>query len=1532
MNLKKMALWRFGTLFFCLFVAGVGFILWTVSSANRELRANLLQQAHLVAQAVDIRRVQALTGTPMDLVTPDYRRLKEQFTAIRSANSQCRFIYLMGRKADGTVFIYVDSESICSKDYSPPGQVYMEASADYRRVFDTWQPVVVGPATDRWGTWVSALVPLTGVQTGAGAVVLGMDIDARVWKSTVAVKAVWPAGLILLLLIGMITVLFVSHSFFCDGTALRINRAPKPILRRLLPPLASILILLIVASGMLMRQQVKDRLTDDINADVSDLYGDLRVALNQQVAGFTVAAQFIAADPEVQTALRAGDADHLLATWQSLFATMRQDKNLTHVYFTDTNRVCLLRVHQPDKHGDIIKRYTALEAERTGKMAAGIELGPLGTFTMRVVQPVVADTKLLGYVELGQEIEGVLKTLQTRSGNQFAVVIRKEFLNRTAWEDGMRMLGRVADWDHLPSNVVTYASYGYLSDAFALLIEPMTRTSAHFDMDHEIAFDGKDWRIAAVPMLDAAGVNVGNLLVMRDITVSRTAFARLLILSGMAMLVLLALLLSFVYVLLHRTDAGIHAQQTELRDSKEKYRHLIENSHEIIYQLTAEGVFIFVSAAWTVLLGHPLAQVVGKNFQQFIHPDDLAGYLAFLKSVLETGQRQEDVEYRVRHANGSWRWHTTSAVPLRDATGVVYGFEGMARDITARKQAEEMQQQQTQELRARNDELSRFNRVAVGRELSMIKLKREVNELCQQLGAPHHFKIVTHTPDSTVIPKEHGQHSGAAGLELLNTTAKQTTLATLNLIEDAVVSRDQAEATNQRLLQEIAGHQRAEEALRKSEDGFRVLFVSAPIGIERYDRSGRLMSVNPAALKIFGLVSEEQVKNFDLFADPNISDARKAMLLRGETIEYTAEFDFEKVRALALYPTTRHGIIDLFVIIQPLAGNYGYQVLVMDITDRKQAETYREMGREVLQILNEPGKLPDSVRRVLTVLKTQTGVDAVGLRLKDGDDFPYFAQDGFSGDFLLTENTLLARSQNGDVCRDKDGRVCLECTCGLVLSGKTDPANPLFTPGGSYWTNDSFPLLELPPEKDPRYHPRNQCIHQGYASVALIPVFNKDRIVGLLQFNDRRKGRFSRMAIEQLESIAVHIGAAFMRKNMEAQVDALLTESNQARRVLLGIIEDASMASVDMKRLAIAIEHAADIVVVTDAQGVIQYVNPAFVTVTGYTSAEVVGQTPRLLKSGHQDAAFYRELWKTISSGEVWHGRFINRKQNGDVYTEEATLSPVCDATGKITNYVAVKRDISEHLALQSQLIQAQKMEAIGTLASGVAHEINNPIMGLMGYAQIICDRTDCCDEIKGYAVEIGTEAQRIAVIVKKLLQFARQEQATPYSQERLCDVVTGALSLIRTSVRHDHIILTVDVPENLPRIKCNSQQMQQVFMNLVFNARDTLNQKYPGHNEHKQIVISAHAHTDFVKSAAQGVVCSASGWLRLTVADYGMGIPKELFKSIFIPFFTTKPRDKGTGLGLFVSYGIIKEHGGDLSVESEIGQWTKFHVDLPVV
>jgi len=257
---------------------------------------------------------------------------------------------------------------------------------------------------------------------------------------------------------------------------------------------------------------------------------------------------------------------------------------------------------------------------------------------------------------------------------------------------------------------------------------------------------------------------------------------------------------------------------------------------------------------------------------------------------------------------------------------------------------------------------------------------------------------------------------------------------------------------------------------------------------------------------------------------------------------------------------------------------------------------------------------------------------------------------------------------------------------------------------------------------------------------------------------------------------------------------------------------------------------------------------------------------------------------------------------------------------------VVFVRDVSERKELEraqaeveAQMIQQQKMESIGTLAGGVAHEINNPINGIINYAQLILDERGMEDPAAGYAREIMAESERVADITTNLLQFARPGYQVQ-SPARVADIVSRTLSLINTVVKRDQIDLRVDVPEDLPRVRCRSQQIQQVIMNLLTNGRDALNERYPGYDPNKVISIAA------VLAQKEG-----RDWVRISVEDRGMGIPEEARDRLFEPFFTTKQRGRGTGLGLAISYGIIRDHGGELAFETRPGVGTVFTVDLPI-
>ena len=201
---------------------------------------------------------------------------------------------------------------------------------------------------------------------------------------------------------------------------------------------------------------------------------------------------------------------------------------------------------------------------------------------------------------------------------------------------------------------------------------------------------------------------------------------------------------------------------------------------------------------------------------------------------------------------------------------------------------------------------------------------------------------------------------------------------------------------------------------------------------------------------------------------------------------------------------------------------------------------------EVLRILNRGGDLHTMIGEILAGIKRSTGFDAVGLRLREGHDYPYYEQDGFSDEFIRGENSLCARSADGSVVHAESGEPIFECTCGSVICGKTDPSMSCFTTGGSFWTNKASDLLSLPPGNDPRTNPRNTCIHAGFQSFALVPVRSGDEILGLIQLNDHREGRLSPDMIRFFETLGDNVGLALQRKQIE---DALYESEGKLKTV-----------------------------------------------------------------------------------------------------------------------------------------------------------------------------------------------------------------------------------------------------------------------------------------------------------------------------------------------------------------------------------------------
>ena len=359
------------------------------------------------------------------------------------------------------------------------------------------------------------------------------------------------------------------------------------------------------------------------------------------------------------------------------------------------------------------------------------------------------------------------------------------------------------------------------------------------------------------------------------------------------------------------------------------------------------------------------------------------------------------------------------------------------------------------------------------------------------------------------------------------------------------------------------------------------------------------------------------------------------------------------------------------------------------------------------------------------------------------------------------------------------------------------------------------------------------------------------------------------------------------------------------------------------RRLAIAVEQAAEATVITDTLGTIQYVSPAFEKITGYSRDEAIGQNPRILQSGQHDQAFYRKLWQTITKGDAWTGRFVNKKKDGTLYWEDATISPVRDSFGKIVNYVAVKRDISGELQLQAQLQQAQKMEAVGTLAGGIAHDFNNLLQVVLGYSEFMLQRKKKGEPDYDGLQKIYQAGKRGADLVKSLLTFSRKVE-TKHVPVDLNQEITQVQHLLSRTIQKT-IKIDLHLSGNLELIKADPSQIGQVLMNLGVNARDAM----PDGGTLSIETAKVELDKEYCSSHLEAMPGS---YVLLTVSDTGQGMDKKTLSHIFEPFFRTKEVGKGTGLGLATVYGVVKQHGGQITCYSEPGHGTTFKIYLPAI
>ncbi len=354
-------------------------------------------------------------------------------------------------------------------------------------------------------------------------------------------------------------------------------------------------------------------------------------------------------------------------------------------------------------------------------------------------------------------------------------------------------------------------------------------------------------------------------------------------------------------------------------------------------------------------------------------------------------------------------------------------------------------------------------------------------------------------------------------------------------------------------------------------------------------------------------------------------------------------------------------------------------------------------------------------------------------------------------------------------------------------------------------------------------------------------------------------------------------------------------------------ITEQRRTELQLLRFANAIHYAVNPIQITDAKGGIIYVNPAFERTFGYTKDELIGRNPSVVSSGKHSKRFWEGVWKSINSGAIWKGDVVNRNKLGELMYVELIISPIIDPSGKVVGFLGSHRDITEKRNLEEQLIRSQKMENIGTLAAGIAHEVGNPLTSISSLVQVIQRTTD--DTFAKDKLElVKNQINRIAKIIRELVDFSRPS----HYEEKFVDInkiIKEAINITRYGKKARNVNINLELKEHLPPIHAVPDQLVQVFINIIINALDAID------TNQGQITVTS-------KTDGRNVL--------VAIKDTGKGIREEDLDKIFDPFFTTKKVGEGTGLGLWVSYGIVKSFGGTISVDSVAGRGTSVIISLP--
>ncbi|GFE62596.1 PAS domain S-box protein [Geobacter sp. AOG2] len=672
---------------------------------------------------------------------------------------------------------------------------------------------------------------------------------------------------------------------------------------------------------------------------------------------------------------------------------------------------------------------------------------------------------------------------------------------------------------------------------------------------------------------------------------------------------------------------------------------------------------------------------------------------------------------------------------------------------------------------------------------------------------------------------------------------------------------------------DISFLKQAELSIVASEEKFKLFFEQASDAIFIIRGDGRISEANNEACSRYGFSRQEMIGRemgeFDTAECSRYAAERLALVMQQGQI--TFETSHRCKNGLSLPVEVKARQIDF-------NGDKAVLAVARDVSDRKRADELVRRQNEYLTAFHETSL--GLVRR----LDVSSLLQAILVR---------------AGKLVGTEHCYVY------LVDGQGSEMTMVYQSGVFDGFVHHPVGPGDGMAGHVWTTGEPFHVDDYSRWEHRLPDPDRAVLRAMAGV---PLKSGNRVIGVLGLAFIEEGQLfdeERMAIltqfGELASVALDNAQLY---------DAVQRELSERQK-----------AEESLRKLSVAVEQNPASIIIMDTSGTIEYVNPGFSELTGYSAAETVGQNARMLKSGDTGSEEYRRLWETIGGGSQWRGEFHNRKKNGEPYWEQTLIAPIRDEGGLITHFIAISEDITVRKRLENELHHSQKMEAIGQLAGGIAHDFNNILTAVIGYASIMQIKLPEDSPLRNGVEQILATAERGSSLTKGLLAFSRK-QHTSTRHINLNEIVERVQQLLHRLINEDIRLAIRLTAEELP-VMVDSVQIEQVLMSLAANARDAM----PGGGE---IVIRSELVNIDATFAGMNGLGQTGRFALLVVSDTGQGMDEETISHIFEPFFTTKETGKGTGLGLSIAYGIIKKHNGIILCTSEKGVGTTFSIYLP--